>query len=113
MADRSQQLVVVFGGGGFIGRYVCEYLLKAGVRVRVASRNPRSAHFIQPLAQVGRIGFVRADVANADSMADALEGASAVVNLCGAFGRAMHDTHVAGGGNVAQAAARSDRKSVV
>ena len=61
MIDRNQQ-VTVFGGGGFIGRYVCESLLKAGVRVRVASRNPRSAHFIQPIGQVGQIGFVRADI---------------------------------------------------
>jgi len=105
MPDLSPKLVTVFGGGGFIGRYVCEYLLKAGVRVRVASRDPRSAHFIQPLGQVGQIGYVRADITSADRVAAAVDGASALVNLCGVFGRQMHGIHVEGAGNVARAAA--------
>lgn len=113
MPDRSQQLVTVFGGGGFIGRYVCEYLLKAGVRLRVASRDPRSAHFIQTLGQVGRVGFVRADIVRAESVARAVAGASAVVNLCGVFGRTMHGIHVEGAGNVARAAAAAGAGSLV
>jgi uncharacterized protein YbjT (DUF2867 family) len=112
MPDLVEQLVTVFGGGGFIGRYVCEYLLKAGARVRVASRNPRCAHFIQPLGQVGQIGFVRADISSA-SVAGAVEGADAVVNLCGVFGREMHGTHVEGAGNVARAAAAAGASSLV
>ena len=50
MIERAEELVTVFGGGGFIGRYVCETLLKRGVRVRIAQRDPRQAYFIQPLA---------------------------------------------------------------
>ena len=46
MIEPAGQLVTVFGGGGFIGRYVCEMLLKSAVRVRVAAREPRTAHFI-------------------------------------------------------------------
>ena len=60
MIDRGDELVTLFGGGGFIGRYVCEMLLRSGRRVRIASRNPRSAYFIQPLGQVGQIGYLRA-----------------------------------------------------
>ena len=113
MPDLSEQLVTVFGGGGFIGRYVCEYLLKAGARVRVASRNPRSAHFIQPLGQVGQIGYVRANISNADSVAAAVDSADGVVNLCGVFGRQMHGTHVEGAANVARAAAAEGAASLV
>ena len=104
MIDRGDELATVFGGGGFIGRYVCELLLKSGVRVRVASRNPRSAYFIQPLGQVGQIGYVRADISDPKDVARAVDGASSVVNLCGVFGRAMQAVHVRGAGNVAQAA---------
>ena len=113
MIDRSQHQVTVFGGGGFIGRYVCEFLLKAGVRVRVASRNPRSAHFIQPLGQVGQIGFVRADISNAASVAWAVEGADAIVNLPGVMGRRMNSTHVTGARNVAEAAAAIGAQALV
>jgi len=104
MIERNEELVTVFGGGGFIGRYVCEFLMKSGVRVRVAQRNPKQAYVIQPLGQVGQFGFVAADIANADSVRRALEGASAVVNLCGVFGRKMRAVHVDGARNLAETA---------
>ena len=104
MLSQSEALVTVFGGGGFIGRYVCEFLMKNGARVRVAQRNPRQAHIIQPLGQVGQIGYVKADLTKPASVAHALDGATAVVNLCGAFGRTMESLHVDGARNVAEAA---------
>src|SRR6185503_19821793 len=104
MIGRFEELVTVFGGGGFIGRYVVEFLLRSGVRVRVASRNPRRDYFIQPLAQVGQFGFVQADLSNADGVRRAVNGASAVVNLVGIFGRRMPAVHVRGAEKVAQAA---------
>jgi NADH dehydrogenase len=104
MIDRSEQLVTVFGGAGFVGRYVCEFLFKSGVRVRVASRDPRNDYFLQPLAQVGQFGFEKADITDAESVRNAVKSATAVVNLCGVFGRAMHAVHVEGAGNVAQSA---------
>jgi len=104
MIDRTEELVTVFGGGGFIGRYVCEFLLKSGVRVRIAQRNPRQAYIIQPLAQVGQFGFIAADITKADSVRHALRGASAAINLCGVFGQKMRAVHVDGARNVAEAA---------
>ena len=113
MINRAEQLVTVFGGGGFIGRYVCEFLLRRGVRVRIAARDPRTAYFIQPLAQVGQFGFVKADITKKRSVENAVDGATAVVNLCGVFGQAMHSVHVNGARNVAEAAADGDVRSLV
>lgn len=104
MIERNEELVTVFGGGGFIGRYVCELLFKRGVRVRVASRDPRSSYFIQPLGQVGQFGFQQADITNAASVRNAVKSATAVINLCGVFGKEMHSVHVDGARNVAEAA---------
>ena len=104
MIERSEELVTVFGGGGFIGRYVCEFLMKSGARVRITSRDPRNAYFIQPLGQVGQFGFERADITNVASVRNAVHGASAVVNLCGVFGKRMTATHVEGARNIANAA---------
>jgi len=111
--DRSQELVTVFGGDGFIGRYVCEYLMKAGVRVRVASRDPRNSYFIQPLGQVGQFGLVQADITNADSVRRAVDGTKAVVNLVGVFGRKMQAVHVDGARNVAAAAKKAGARVLV
>ena len=109
------KLVTIFGGGGFIGRYVCEQLLDYGeykVRLRVVAREPRTALYIQPLAQVGQWGIVRGDVTNPDSVRRAVEGASAVVNLTGAF-KGMAAVHVIGARDVAEAARDAGVSSLV
>jgi len=113
MIEPAEELVTVFGGGGFIGRYVCEFLLKSGARVRVASREPRHAHFIQPLGQVGQVGYVRADVTDAASVAAAVEGATAAVNLVGLLRGPMREVHVDGARFIAEAAAASGLRALV
>lgn len=39
MQNLSGQLITVFGGGGFLGRYVVQRLLARGARVRIAQRD--------------------------------------------------------------------------
>jgi len=107
MIDPAQQMVTVFGGGGFIGRYVCELLLKRGVRVRVACRQPRHANFIQPLGQPGQVGFVRADLGLPASVVHAVDGASAVVNLVGILKGRFQAVQVEGARTAAEAAGRA------
>jgi len=113
MIEPNEQLVTIFGGAGFIGRYVCEFLFRSGVRVRVATRDPRNDYFLQPLAQVGQFGFEKADVTSRDSVRNAVKSATAVVNLCGVFGRAMHGVHVEGAHNIAEAAREAGAGALV
>ena len=112
MIDREYQLVTVFGGAGFIGRYVCEELLSADVRVRVVSRDPGRAHFIQPLAQIGQWGIQRADITKPEAVREAVEGATSVINLVGTFDH-MGATHVEGARNVAEAAREAGAGALV
>jgi NADH dehydrogenase len=97
-------IVTVFGGGGFVGRYVCEALLKAGVRVRVAERDPRKAFYLQPLGGVGQVSAVVADLRKPSSIELAVQGADAVINLVGVFGGDLDKIHVEGAGKAAAAA---------
>jgi NADH dehydrogenase len=113
MVGRFEELVTIFGGDGFVGRYVCEYLFRSGVRVRIASRDPRNSYFIQPLGQVGQFGFVRADITDRASVVRALEGASAAINLVGVFGRKMQSVHVDGARNVAEVAREAGLEALV
>ena len=53
------KLVTVFGGGGFLGRYVAQALLAQGARVRVACRNPAGAMHIKPLGNLGQVQLDR------------------------------------------------------
>jgi len=112
MYDKKSGLVTVFGGGGFIGRYVCECLFKTGIRVRVAERNPRRAFFLQPLAAVGQLDLVAADVTKAESVTRAVEGATAVINLVGSFAD-MDAVHVQGARLIAEAAAKAGAKALI
>jgi len=103
-----QGLVTVFGGSGFVGGQVVRQLAKAGHRVRVAVRNPNLAYKMRMLGDVGQIEVVQANVRNAPSVARAVEGAEAVVNLVGVLwesGRQKFQTlHVMGARTIAEQA---------
>lgn len=80
---RAGDLVTVFGGSGFVGRYLVRALAAQGYRVRVAVRRPNEALFLRPMGEVGQVQPVQANIKDDHSCARALEGASAVVNLVG------------------------------
>jgi NADH dehydrogenase len=98
------KLVTIFGGGGFLGRYVAQCLLASGARVRVACRNPAGARHIKPLGNLGQVQLIAADVRQPASVARAVTGADAVVNLVGSF-TDMDAIQDVGAANVARAAA--------
>jgi uncharacterized protein YbjT (DUF2867 family) len=106
------RLVTIFGGGGFLGRYVAQALLADGARVRVACRNPASANFIKPLGNLGQVQLIAADVRKPASVARAVAGADAVVNLVGSFDN-MDAIQNIGAGNVAKAAAAAGVEQLV
>lgn len=111
--DWRQRIITVLGGGGFIGRYVCEQLFRTGVRVRVAQRAPRQAYFLQPLARVGQLDLVRADMRRPESLERAIDGAWGVINLVGVFGGDLERIHVESAGRAAELAARTGAESFV
>ncbi|KTE07606.1 complex I NDUFA9 subunit family protein [Sphingopyxis sp. H115] len=103
MQKLDGQLITVLGGGGFLGRYVVQRLLARGARVRVAQREPRAATFLKPLGGLGQTQFVACDVRDAASVARAVQGSDAVINLVGAFAD-MQAVQAEGAGHVAAAA---------
>jgi uncharacterized protein YbjT (DUF2867 family) len=102
----KEALVTVFGGGGFVGRYVVEALLRSGARVRVAERSPKSAWYLKAQANLGQITYVGADVTRPETLERAVVGADAVINLVGSFAD-MQRIHVDGARNVVEAAAKA------
>lgn len=102
-------LVTVFGGTGFVGRQVVRSLAKQGWRVRVAARNVGRGYRLRMLGDVGQIEVVQANIRDAASVARALEGAEACMNLVGVLwesGRqGFQAVHADGARTVAEAAA--------
>lgn len=97
-------LVTLIGGGGFLGRYVAQALLARGARVRIAQRNPRQAFFLKPQGGLGQTQFVAADLGKPESIARAVAGSDAVVNLVGILSGDFQRVHVEGARIVAESA---------
>ncbi|WP_077146236.1 complex I NDUFA9 subunit family protein [Sphingopyxis sp. KK2] len=112
MRNLDGQLITVLGGGGFIGRYVVQKLLARGARVRIAEREPRKALFLKPLGGLGQTQFVAADVRDAASVARAVQGSDAVINLVGSFDD-MQAVHATGAANIGAAAAAAGIATLV
>ncbi|PCE41004.1 complex I NDUFA9 subunit family protein [Rhizorhabdus dicambivorans] len=98
------RLVTIFGGGGFLGRYVAQELLKAGARVRIAERDPSDAWFLKPLGGLGQTQFLPASVTHVASVEHAVAGADSVINLVGILKGDFDAIHRRGAANVAAAA---------
>lgn len=79
----GDRLATVFGGSGFVGRYIVQAYARSGWRVRVAVRRPDLAGFTMTYGAVGQVQAMQSNVRYPDSVAAAVEGAEIVVNACG------------------------------
>lgn len=79
----TRRVATVFGGSGFIGRYVVKRLAQQGYIVRVAVRDPEAALFLKPMGEVGQVVPLYSSVTNEATVHRAIEGAEVVVNLVG------------------------------
>jgi NADH dehydrogenase len=126
MISRLEQgsVVTVLGGSGFLGRYAVRALAADGWRIRAATRRPDLAGFLQPMGAVGQIHPVQANLRYPESVRQAVQGATAVVNLVGilaecrfclsrAARQSFHAVHVAGAREAARAAKEAGAKAFV
>jgi uncharacterized protein YbjT (DUF2867 family) len=113
MTVKTDRLVTLFGGGGFIGRYAVRALMAAGARVRIASRAPQRAYFLRTQGGLGQFETVRADVGDPASVAAAVAGADAVVNLVGILKGDFRAVHVRGAETIAQASKAAGARALV
>jgi uncharacterized protein YbjT (DUF2867 family) len=79
----TRSVATVFGGSGFLGRYVVRRLASQGHVVRVAVRNTARANNLRPMGQVGQVVPLFASLTDEATVARAVEGAELVVNLVG------------------------------
>ena len=99
--------VTVFGGAGFVGRYIVRQLIETGATVRVAGRYPDHGLFLKTMGEVGQISLVHANLLDEGSVVEATKGAVSVVNSVGILferGRQnFDDIHVEGAKRIAAA----------
>lgn len=103
----KDHLVTVFGGSGFLGRYVVQTLARRGYRVRAAVRRPDLAQHLQPMGNVGQIHAVQANLRFPESVRAAMQGAGTAINLVGILQESGRQTFTAVQTEGAEAVARA------
>lgn len=105
------KLVTIYGGSGFVGRYIARRMANAGWRVRVAVRRPNEAMYVKPYGVTGQVEPVLCNIRDDASVAQVMAGADAVVNCVGILAKDGKNTfdsvQAEGAGRVARIAARS------
>ena len=105
----TRRVATIFGGSGFVGRYVVKRLAQQGYIVRVAVRDPEAALFLKPMGAVGQIVPLFASVTNEGTVRRAADGADVVVNAVGILSESGSATfqaiHTEGAARIARIAA--------
>ncbi len=113
----TRSVATVFGGSGFIGRYVVKRLAAQGHVVRVAVRDPEAALFLKPMGVVGQVVPLYAPVQHEAEVHRAVDGADLVVNLVGILAERrpgdFQRIHAEGAGRVARLAAAAGAARLV
>lgn len=79
----TRRVAAVFGGSGFLGRYVVKRLAALGYVVRVAGRDTERAKDLMVNGRVGQIVPLYVSLSNEGTIQRAVEEAGVVVNLVG------------------------------
>jgi NADH dehydrogenase len=113
----TRRVAAVFGGSGFIGRYVVKRLAHQGYVVRVAVRDPGSALFLKPTGAVGQVVPLYASVTNEATVRRAVEGADVAINLVGILAEGgsatFQSVHAEGAERIARLASASGAARLV
>lgn len=111
------KLVTIYGGSGFVGRYIARRMAKEGWRVRVAVRRPNDALFVKPYGTVGQVEPIACNIRDDASVRAVMKGADAVVNCVGILNRSGKNTFDAvqadGAARIARIAAEEGVASLV
>jgi uncharacterized protein YbjT (DUF2867 family) len=112
----SAGVVTVFGGTGFLGRRVVRHLRKHEFAVRVASRHAERSRGLFGVDDP-HLQTVEADIHDQRTVADALAGASAVVNAVSLYvergAETFHSVHVEAAQRMAAQARRAGVERLV
>jgi uncharacterized protein YbjT (DUF2867 family) len=111
------KLVTIFGGSGFVGRYIARRMAKEGWRVRVAVRRPNEALFVRPYGVPGQVEPLLCNIRDDASVREMIRGADAVVNCVGILNRSGKNSFGAvqaeGAGRIARIAATEGVSALV
>ena len=78
--NSSSPIATVFGGSGFVGKYIVRRLVKSGWRVRVAVRSPNKAIFLKTYGEVGQVDIFKCSIFDLVEVSRCINGSTVVIN---------------------------------
>ena len=103
-------LVTIFGGSGFLGRYVVRRLASKGYFIRVITRHPNEALFLRVYGKVGQIQLLSGDIKEEKNLQEYIKGSHCVINCVATFfetrSQSFNALHVNAARNLASVAKR-------
>ena len=106
--ENLMNLVTIFGGSGFLGRYIVRQLASKGYFIRAIVRKPNEALFLKVYGKVGQIELLRGDIKDEKSLRDYVKGSDCVINCVATFfetsSQSFKNLHVCAARNLAESA---------
>ena len=103
-------LVTIFGGSGFLGRYLVRQLASKGYFIRVITRHPNEALFLRVYGKVGQIQLLSGDIKEEQSLAEYIRESDCIINCVATFfetrSQSFNNLHVNAARNLAREAKR-------
>jgi NADH dehydrogenase len=81
--QNNQEVIAIFGAGGFIGKHLMRQLTQLDYRVKVATRHPYLKGYLKPLGSPGQIELFKTNIFNPEDVKKILTGCDFVINLVG------------------------------
>jgi uncharacterized protein YbjT (DUF2867 family) len=79
----NNQTITIFGGTGFVGRYIIRVLAKTGARINVLSRSPNEYSFLKTAGSLGQISFFQGSIKDHDLIEELIAKSDVVINAVG------------------------------
>lgn len=115
--NQPGKTATVFGGTGFIGRYLVQRLARDGYSVRIPTRQPSKANRLRVSGVVGQVVPLKMSLQDDNALAAAVQGADWVINLVGILAETRRQKfqtlHAELPGRIAKACAAAGVKSLV
>ena len=79
----NNQTITIFGGTGFVGRYIVKILAKTGAKINILSRTPSNSLFLKTAGSLGQISLVEGSVSNQDQVEELIKKSDIIINAVG------------------------------
>ena len=115
--NKKIRTVAIFGGSGFIGRYIVNELLKDDYLIKVFVRNPDKAKHLTLLGRLGQVEIHQCNIRDTSKVDKCISNINIVINLVGVLEEKNKQNfiniHSKGAINIARACSKNNISSFI